>query len=63
MEKKYFLWGSMAVLAIVVLSLISGFFVQMQQAVAKWNGVLPTVVGGSGVLPLLGNLAAPAQGK
>ena len=27
-----------------------------QQAVAKWNGVLPTVVGGNGVLPMLGNL-------
>jgi regulator of protease activity HflC (stomatin/prohibitin superfamily) len=29
-----------------------------QQAVAKWNGVLPQVVGGNGVLPLLGNLSA-----
>lgn len=27
-----------------------------QQAVAKWDGHLPQVVGGSGVLPMLGNL-------
>jgi regulator of protease activity HflC (stomatin/prohibitin superfamily) len=29
-----------------------------QQAVAKWDGRLPQVVGSSGVLPMLGNLAA-----
>lgn len=29
-----------------------------QQAVAKWDGHLPSVVGGSGVLPMLGNLPA-----
>lgn len=28
-----------------------------QQAVAKWNGQLPEVVGGKGVLPMIGNLA------
>jgi regulator of protease activity HflC (stomatin/prohibitin superfamily) len=28
-----------------------------QQAVAKWNGVLPQVIGGSGVLPMIGNLS------
>ena len=27
-----------------------------QQAVAKWNGVLPTVVGSGGVLPMIGNV-------
>jgi len=27
-----------------------------QQAVAKWNGVLPQVVGGNGVMPMIGNL-------
>jgi len=27
-----------------------------QQAVAKWNGVLPQVVGSSGVLPMIGNM-------
>ncbi|WP_281272663.1 hypothetical protein [Trinickia dinghuensis] len=27
-----------------------------QQAVAKWDGHLPEVVGSSGVLPMLGNL-------
>jgi regulator of protease activity HflC (stomatin/prohibitin superfamily) len=27
-----------------------------QQAVAKWNGVLPQVIGGNGVLPMIGNL-------
>jgi regulator of protease activity HflC (stomatin/prohibitin superfamily) len=26
-----------------------------QQAIAKWNGVLPQVVGGNGVLPMIGN--------
>jgi regulator of protease activity HflC (stomatin/prohibitin superfamily) len=27
-----------------------------QQAIAKWDGHLPEVVGGNGVLPMLGNL-------
>ena len=31
-----------------------------QQAIAKWNGRLPEVVGGRGVLPMIGNLTAPA---
>lgn len=37
-----------------------------QQAIAKWDGRLPTVVGGSGVLPMIGNVAsgtAAARGK
>jgi regulator of protease activity HflC (stomatin/prohibitin superfamily) len=29
-----------------------------QQAVAKWNGVLPQVIGGSGVMPMIGNLSS-----
>jgi regulator of protease activity HflC (stomatin/prohibitin superfamily) len=35
-----------------------------QQAIAKWNGRLPEVVGGKGVLPMIGNLSAlaPRQG-
>lgn len=32
-----------------------------QQAVAKWNGVLPQVVGGNGVLPMIGNLSGAAS--
>ena len=35
-----------------------------QQAVVKWNGVLPQVIGGNGVLPMVGNLIgqfAPAS--
>lgn len=28
-----------------------------QQAVAKWDGHLPEVMGSSGVLPMLGNVA------
>lgn len=34
-----------------------------QQAVAKWNGVLPQVVGGNGVLPMVGNLSQDFSGK
>lgn len=34
-----------------------------QQAVAKWNGVLPQVVGGNGVLPMVGNLSQDLGGK
>jgi regulator of protease activity HflC (stomatin/prohibitin superfamily) len=30
------------------------------KAVEAWNGVLPTVVGGNGVLPMIGNVTAPA---
>ena len=35
-----------------------------QQAIAKWDGRLPEVVGGKGVLPMIGNLPtiAPRQG-
>lgn len=29
-----------------------------QEAIQKWNGVLPTVTGGGGVLPMIGNLSA-----
>ena len=31
-----------------------------QQAIVKWNGRLPEVVGGRGVLPMIGNITAPA---
>ncbi len=31
-----------------------------QEAVSKWNGHLPQVVGGRGVLPMIGNITAPA---
>ena len=31
-----------------------------QEAIAKWNGRLPEVVGGRGVLPMIGNLTTPA---
>lgn len=31
-----------------------------QQAIAKWNGRLPQVVGGKGVLPMIGNVSATA---
>jgi len=34
-----------------------------QQAIAKWNGVLPQVVGGNGVLPMLGTAAESAVGR
>ncbi len=35
-----------------------------QQAIAKWDGHLPTVVGDKGVLPMIGNVAAAgASGK
>lgn len=32
-----------------------------QQAIAKWDGHLPGVVGGNGVLPMIGNLGAGAK--
>ena len=32
-----------------------------QQAIAKWDGHLPTVVGGKGVLPMIGNIEAGAK--
>ena len=32
-----------------------------QQAIAKWNGRLPEVVGGKGVLPMIGNLSTNAS--
>jgi regulator of protease activity HflC (stomatin/prohibitin superfamily) len=31
-----------------------------QQAIAKWDGRLPEVVGGRGVLPMIGNITKPA---
>jgi regulator of protease activity HflC (stomatin/prohibitin superfamily) len=34
-----------------------------QQAIAKWDGRLPTVVGGTGVLPMIGNVAAGAAAR
>ncbi len=36
-----------------------------QQAIAKWDGHLPTVVGDKGVLPMIGNVDAggAAAGK
>ena len=34
-----------------------------QQAIAKWNGQLPEVLGGRGVLPMIGNLTAPAAAR
>ncbi|MGH8254629.1 MAG: prohibitin family protein [Steroidobacteraceae bacterium] len=34
-----------------------------QQAIAKWNGVLPQVVGSNGVLPMIGKVAAGAIAK
>ncbi|MGH8142986.1 MAG: hypothetical protein ACREU2_10775, partial [Steroidobacteraceae bacterium] len=34
-----------------------------QQAIAKWNGVLPQVVGSNGVLPMIGKVAAGAITK
>ena len=34
-----------------------------QQAIAKWDGHLPTVVGGSGVLPMIGNVDGPAAAR
>jgi len=34
-----------------------------QQAVAKWDGHLPEVIGSSGVLPMLGNLNLGRQGE
>ena len=34
-----------------------------QQAIAKWDGHLPTVVGDKGVLPMIGNVDAAAGGK
>lgn len=33
-----------------------------QQAIQKWNGVLPTVVGSGGVLPMIGNITPSVQG-
>ena len=33
-----------------------------QQAIAKWDGRLPSVVGGSGVLPMIGNVTGEARG-
>lgn len=32
-----------------------------QQAITKWDGHLPTVVGGKGVLPMIGNIEAGAK--
>lgn len=32
-----------------------------QQAIAKWDGKLPQVVGGNGVLPMIGNMAGGAK--
>ena len=34
-----------------------------QQAIAKWDGHLPTVVGDKGVLPMIGNVATAPAGK
>ncbi|KAA0087883.1 prohibitin family protein [Trinickia soli] len=34
-----------------------------QQAVAKWDGHLPEVIGSSGVLPMLGNLSAGRENR
>ncbi|MDR3391327.1 MAG: prohibitin family protein [Sulfuriferula sp.] len=34
-----------------------------QQAVAKWDGVLPQVVGGNGVIPMIGPLTSTASGN
>ncbi len=34
-----------------------------QQAIARWNGHLPEVVGGRGVLPMIGSLTAPAAAR
>jgi regulator of protease activity HflC (stomatin/prohibitin superfamily) len=34
-----------------------------QQAIAKWDGRLPTVVGGKGVLPMIGNVDTAATGQ
>ena len=34
-----------------------------QQAIAKWDGRLPTVVGDKGVLPMIGNVDATSPGK
>ena len=34
-----------------------------QQAIAKWDGHLPTVVGDKGVLPMIGNVDTAASGK
>lgn len=34
-----------------------------QEAIAKWNGRLPQVVGGRGVLPMIGNVAAPTAAR
>ncbi len=34
-----------------------------QQAVAKWNGVLPQVIGSNGVMPMIGNLNPAAKGE
>lgn len=32
-----------------------------QQAIAKWDGQLPTVVGGNGVLPMIGNISGASR--
>ncbi|MDE3108313.1 MAG: prohibitin family protein [Acidobacteriota bacterium] len=32
-----------------------------QQAIAKWDGQLPTVVGGNGVLPMIGNISGGSR--
>lgn len=45
---------------LVALTIIGGSFVTVgpgQRAVAKWDGHLPEVMGSSGVLPMLGNVA------
>ncbi|BBP01718.1 prohibitin family protein [Sulfuriferula nivalis] len=34
-----------------------------QQAVAKWNGVLPQVVGGNGVIPMIGSISTMSSGN
>ena len=34
-----------------------------QQAIAKWDGHLPTVVGDKGVMPMIGNVEATPAGK
>jgi len=34
-----------------------------QQAIVKWNGVLPQVVGSNGVLPMIGNASSGAVTK
>jgi regulator of protease activity HflC (stomatin/prohibitin superfamily) len=34
-----------------------------QQAIAKWDGRLPSVVGGKGVLPMIGNVDSPSAAR